>query len=194
MREAVIKRQTTETKIELALSLEGGKYEIVTGCGFLDHMLELFAKHSGFGLKVSCEGDTRVDYHHTTEDIGIALGETLKAALGDKRGIRRYGDIILPMDEALALCAVDLSGRGYLGWSAEMPSEKVGDFDSELAKEFWLSLTRSGGVTAHVRLLAGENTHHIIEAIFKGLARALAEAAAIDSARSGERPSSKGAL
>lgn len=194
MRNAEIKRKTNETDVTLSLALEGGEVEIETGCGFLDHMLELFARHGAFGLKVRCEGDVRVDCHHSVEDVGVCLGAAFAKALGDKRGITRYGHIILPMDEALALCAVDISGRACLGWNAAMPCAKVGDFDTELVREFWLAFARSGGVTVHARALAGENTHHIIEAIFKGMGRALAAAVAIDPARAGEIPSTKGAL
>ena len=195
MRTATITRTTAETDIALTLQLDGaGKSEIATGCGFLDHMLTLFARHGRFDLKLTCRGDTEVDYHHTTEDIGIALGEAFKAALGEKRGVTRYGDITLPMDEALVLAAVDLSGRSFLGWEVPMPTQKVGDFDTELGEEFWLGFVRSAGVTLHVRLLAGKNSHHILEAVFKAVARALRAAVALDAALGDEIPSTKGVL
>ena len=168
MRSAGIKRKTTETEIDLRLELDGsGKKEIDTGCGFLDHMLELFARHGRFDLKVICRGDTHVDYHHTTEDIGIVLGEAFAEALGDKRGIVRYADIILPMDETLMICAADISGRAYLGYQVEIPSPTVGDFDTELVNEFFLGFVRKSEMTLHFKQLAGENTHHIIEGMFK---------------------------
>ena len=195
MRATEIKRETKETNIVLSLNLDekaGG--EITTGVGFLDHMLELFGAHSGFGLSVSCEGDVWVDQHHTLEDIGIALGQAMKACLGDKRGIKRYGHIILPMDESLILAAADISGRGVLGYDVTLPAAKVGDFDTELAKEFWLAFTRESGITLHLKMLAGENTHHIIEGCFKAAARALKEACAIDQANKDSVPSTKGVL
>lgn len=195
MREAKIERTTRETAISLTLNLDGaGRCEIDTGCGFLDHMLELFAKHARYDLKVKCKGDTHVDYHHTTEDIGIALGEAFNQAIGNKAGIFRYGDIILPMDEALILCAIDISGRPYLGFSCEMPTPKVGDFDSELCEEFMLGFVRNAGVTLHIRRICGKNTHHIIEGIFKALGRTLAKATAIDARLGGEIPSTKGKI
>ena len=195
MREAKIIRTTRETDISLYLNLDGsGKCEIATGCGFLDHMLELFAKHARYDLTVKCKGDTHVDYHHTTEDIGIALGEAFDKAIGNKAGIFRYGDIILPMDEALILCALDISGRPYLGFSCEMPTPKVGDFDSELCEEFMLGFVRNAKVTLHIRRICGKNTHHIIEGIFKALGRTLAKATAIDARLGGEIPSTKGKI
>lgn len=195
MRNATIQRDTNETKIRLTLDLDGtGKADIATGCGFLDHMLTLFARHGDFDLTISCQGDTYVDYHHTTEDIGIVLGQAFTAALGDKRGITRYGQFLLPMDETLVLCAVDLSGRDYLGWSVDLPAAKVGDFDTELAKEFWLGFVRNCPCALHVRQMAGENTHHILEAIFKGLGRTLKGAVAMDEKHKNEIPSTKGVL
>lgn len=195
MRNAIINRKTAETDISLTLNLDGtGESQIETGCGFLDHMLTLFAKHGRFDLSVCCKGDCNVDYHHTTEDIGIALGQAFCDALGEKRGILRYGDIILPMDEALVLCAVDLSGREYLGFELPIPTEKVGDFDTELVKEFWYAFVRNSGCTLHLRLLAGENSHHIIEGAFKAAARAIRQAVKIDPDCADEIPSTKGVL
>ncbi|MBQ3201373.1 MAG: imidazoleglycerol-phosphate dehydratase HisB [Clostridia bacterium] len=195
MRNATIERTTKETAISLALTLEGsGKNEIASGCGFLDHMLTLFAVHGRFDITLSCKGDTFVDDHHTVEDIGIALGEAFKAALGDKRGITRYGSIILPMDEALILAAVDISGRGMLVYDMPIPTEKVGSFDTELVKEFLIAFTRKAEITLHVKELAGENSHHIIEGCFKALARALRTAVKIDAETANEVPSSKGVL
>jgi len=194
MREFELTRRTAETDIALSLCLEGGEYSIDTGCGFLDHMLTLFAKHGRFGLKVSCAGDTHVDYHHTTEDVGICLGTAFERALGDKAGIIRYGDIILPMDEALILCAVDISGRAFLSYEVEPPTEKVGDFDTELVEEFLMGFVRCSGVTLHIRQLAGENSHHILEGVFKALGRTLRQACAIDPLLGGEVPSTKGVL
>ncbi|MBR3019160.1 MAG: imidazoleglycerol-phosphate dehydratase HisB [Clostridia bacterium] len=195
MRQAAIERKTKETEISLKLNLDGtGKAEIDTGVGFLNHMLELLAFHSGFDLTVHCKGDTWVDDHHSVEDIGIALGQALTEALGDKKGITRYGNFLLPMDEALVLCAIDLSGRDTLGYQVNLPTEKVGTFDTELVKEFMLAFTRNAKACLHFYQMAGENTHHIIEAMFKGLGRALRQAAAIDPARAGETPSSKGLL
>ena len=195
MRNAVIERKTKETDIKLALELDGtGKSEIDTGVGFLDHMLTLFAAHGRFDLSVTCRGDVRVDGHHTPEDVGIALGEAFAQALGDKRGICRYGDITLPMDEALILAAVDLSGRDYLGYALSLPSCKVGDFDTELVEEFWFGFARRAGLSLHLRRLAGHNTHHIIEGAFKAAARALAKAVAIDQSAPDVIPSTKGVL
>ena len=195
MRKALIKRDTTETKIVLSLELDGtGRHEIDTGCGFLDHMLELFARHGRFDLTVKCDGDMRVDAHHTAEDIAIVLGRAFDQALGERRGINRYGYTILPMDEALILAAVDISGRACLGYGLEIPAQKVGDFDTELTKEFLLALTRSLGAAIHVRQLAGENSHHIIEGTFNALARALRQAVAIDGQFPGEIPSTKGTI
>lgn len=195
MRISEIKRKTGETDIALQLNLDGkGVSDIHSGCGFLDHMLTLFSKHSGFDLTVSCKGDTEVDYHHTTEDIGIALGKAFFEALGDKKGITRYGDIILPMDETLIMSAVDISGRDYLAMELAIPAEKVGDFDTELCEEFWLAFVRESKVTLHVKQLAGKNAHHIIEGVFKAVARSLGKAAAIDEKRAEEIPSTKGVL
>jgi imidazoleglycerol-phosphate dehydratase len=195
MRTSEIKRTTAETDISLALNLDGtGKSEIETGCGFLDHMLTLFARHGRFDLTINCQGDTYVDDHHTVEDIGITLGKAFKEALGDKKGINRYGSTILPMDESLILSAVDLSGRGYLGYALEIPTEKVGTFDTELVEEFWLGFIRNAECTLHIRQLAGTNSHHIIEGAFKSVGRSLKAAVAIDAAFADEIPSTKGVL
>mgnify|MGYP000940669035 CR=1 FL=1 len=195
MRTATIQRTTAETDISLALNLDGiGKGELNTGIGFLDHMLSLFARHGRFDLVISCKGDTGVDDHHSAEDIGIALGEALKAALGDKRGIRRYGSLLLPMDEALVLCALDLSGRATLRYRASIPSQKIGSFDTELIQEFFLALSRTAGITLHIQQLDGENSHHIAEAMFKAFGRALKEAVSIDPDAADEIPSTKGVL
>ena len=195
MRTATIIRKTGETDISLTLNLDGtGRSEIATGCGFLDHMLVLFAKHGRFDLTLSCKGDTWVDDHHTAEDVGIALGQAFSQALGDKRGICRYGDVALPMDEALILSAVDLSGRSYLGYGLQIPTQKVGTFDTELVEEFWLGFVRNAQATLHIRQLAGTNSHHIIEGAFKSVARSLRTAVAIDPESAGEIPSTKGVL
>lgn len=195
MRTAVIERNTRETRIRLELNLDGtGKADIHTGVGFLDHMLELFARHGDFDLRVDCQGDTQVDGHHSVEDVGICLGSAFAEALGDKRGILRYGQFLLPMDETLVLCAVDLSGRAFLGWTVDLPAARVGEFDTELAKEFWLAFVRQCPGSIHIRELAGENTHHILEAVFKGMGRALKMAAAPDEKHLGEIPSTKGVL
>lgn len=195
MRSAQIKRKTKETDIILKLNMDGkGDSSIDTGCGFLDHMLTLLASHARFDLVVECKGDTYVDYHHTVEDIGIVLGQAIKAALGDKRGITRYGNMLLPMDEALVLAAVDISGRAHLTYELEIPTEKVGDFDTELTEEFFISLVRNADITLHIRQLSGSNSHHIIEGAFKAVARALRDAAAIDSRFADEIPSTKGVL
>ena len=195
MRSYEIARKTAETDITLSLSLDGsGKSEIDTGCGFLDHMLTLFAKHAHYDLKVLCRGDVNVDYHHTVEDIGICLGIAVREALGDKRGIVRYGDIILPMDESLILCAIDISGRYNLSYGLSIPSAKVGEFDTELTEEFMAGFARKAGVCIHLRQLDGRNSHHIIEAAFKALARAMSEAVAIDARFADEIPSTKGML
>ena len=195
MRSAAIRRDTKETQIELVLELDGsGKSEISSGCGFLDHMLELFARHGDLDLKVVCRGDVQVDDHHSVEDIGICLGKAFTEALGDKRGINRYGQFLLPMDETLVLCACDLSGRDYLGWMVELPSAKVGTFDTELAKEFWLAFVRNCPASIHIRQVAGKNTHHILEAIFKGMGRTLKEAVAYDPKHLNDIPSTKGTL
>lgn len=195
MRKAEIKRKTAETDISLTFSLDGkGNSNVDTGCGFLDHMLTLFAKHGKFDLTVSCKGDTQVDYHHTVEDIGIALGNAFSQAIGDKKGIKRYGDTILPMDEALILSAVDISGRDLLCYDMEIPTEKVGDFDTELVEEFWLGFIRNAKITLHILMLEGSNSHHIIEGTFKSVARTLREAVAIDEEFKDEIPSTKGVL
>ena len=195
MRTSEIKRKTAETDIYLCLDLDGtGKSEIDSGCGFLDHMLTLFASHGRFDLTVKCTGDTYVDYHHTVEDIGIALGCAFYDALGDKRGIRRYGDRILPMDEALVMTAVDFSGRSFLGFDLEIPTEKVGDFDTELVEEFWQGFVRKAECALHLRSLAGKNSHHVIEGAFKSAARSLREAVSIDESFKDEIPSTKGVL
>ena len=195
MRTASVKRDTRETQIQLELNLDGtGRADIATGCGFLDHMLELFARHGDFDLTVVCHGDTRVDYHHSVEDIGICLGRAFTQALGDKRGITRYGQFLLPMDETLVLSAVDLSGRDYLGWAVDLPAAKVGDFDTELAKEFWLGFVRNCPASIHIREMAGENTHHILEAVFKGMGRTLKQAVAMDEKHLNDIPSTKGTL
>ena len=195
MRTATCNRLTAETEITLTLDLDGtGKSDIETGVGFLDHMLTLFARHARFDLSVRCAGDTNVDDHHSVEDIAIALGEALKAALSEKRGIVRYGSELLPMDEALVLCAVDLSGRGGLRYNANIPSQKIGTFDTELVQEFFLALTRTAGITLHLKQLDGENSHHIVEAMFKALGRALKQAVSVDPAYADEIPSTKGVL
>ena len=195
MRTAAIRRDTKETQIELTLNLDGaGTSQIATGGGVLDHMLTLFARHGDFDLTVTCHGDTDVDYHHSVEDIGICLGKAFTDALGDKRGITRYGQYLLPMDETLVLCACDLSGRDYLGWVVDLPTAKVGDFDTELAKEFWLAFVRNCPASIHIRKMAGENTHHILEAVFKGMGRTLKMAVAPDEKHKDEIPSTKGVL
>lgn len=195
MRKSEIQRKTAETDIKLSVSLdEDTRTDIHTGCGFLNHMLELFSYHSGFSLLVTCSGDFEVDFHHTTEDVGIALGEALKGALGDKRGINRYADIVLPMDEALVLCALDISGRSYLNFDVQIPAPKIGDFDSELCEEFFAALVRSAGITVHFKLLSGKNSHHIAEAVFKAFGRCMGHAAAQNPDRASVIPSSKGVL
>ena len=195
MRTAEIARRTAETDIRLSLVLDGtGKGQIETGCGFLDHMLTLFARHGRFDLTVACQGDTWVDDHHTVEDVGICLGDAFAQALGDKRGILRYGSCALPMDEALILTAVDISGRGMLCYGLEIPTQKVGTFDTELTKEFLIAFARRADMTVHVRQLAGENGHHIIEGAFKSLARSLRTAVSIDRDFAQEIPSTKGVL
>ncbi len=194
MRSAEINRKTAETDIRLSLNLDGGDSAIDSGCGFLDHMLTLFAKHAGYGLTVSCKGDTQVDYHHTVEDIGIALGNAFYSALGDKKGITRYGDILLPMDETLIMSAADISGRAFLAIDLDIPAPKVGDFDTELCEEFFIAFVREARITLHIRQLAGKNAHHIIEGTFKAVARTLAKATAIDEKRKDEIPSTKGVL
>ena len=195
MRTAEIIRKTAETDIMLRLNLDGrGESGIDTGVGFLDHMLTLFARHGRFDLYVKCVGDTYVDDHHTAEDIGIALGQAFAQALGDKRGIVRYGSQILPMDESLILSAVDISGRDYLGYDLGIPTEKVGTFDTELVEEFWLGFVRNAKLTLHIRRLAGTNSHHIIEGAFKSVGRSLRQAVAVDAAFADEIPSTKGVL
>lgn len=195
MRTAERTRKTAETDISLVLNLDGtGKNEIDTGVGFLDHMLTLLSAHGRFDLRVKCVGDTQVDDHHSVEDIGIALGEAFKEALGDKKGITRYGSMLLPMDEALVLAAVDLSGRAHLSYELEIPTEKVGTFDTELTEEFWAAFARASASTIHLRQLAGKNSHHIIEAAFKAMGRSLRAAVKPDPDLAGEIPSTKGAL
>lgn len=195
MRTASVIRKTAETDISLTLCLDGkGESTIKSGCGFLDHMLTLFAKHGRFDLSVSCIGDTYVDYHHTVEDVGICLGQAFAKALGDKKGIIRYGNMLLPMDEALILSAVDISGRGGFYPIMNIPTQKVGDFDTELCLEFWIAFARDAGMTLHVQQLAGSNSHHIMEGIFKSVARSLKTAVAIDPAFADEIPSTKGML
>ena len=195
MRTAQIERKTAETDISLRLNLDGcGECSVSSGVGFLDHMLTLFARHSGFDLTLSCVGDTVVDDHHSVEDIGICLGRALAEALDEKRGVARYGDITLPMDEALILAAVDLSGRGAFFSELSIPTQKVGSFDTELVEEFFIALCREAGITLHLRQLAGRNSHHIIEGCFKSFARSLRKAVAIDPACADEVPSTKGVL
>lgn len=195
MRSVTITRTTQETDITLTLNLDGtGKSTIQSGCGFLDHMLTLFAKHGGFDLNITCDGDTYVDDHHTVEDIGIVLGQAFAKALGDKRGVGRYGSMTLPMDESLILAAVDLSGRSYLGFALDIPTARVGSFDTELVEEFWLAFTRKAECTLHLRKIVGTNSHHVIEGAFKAAARALRQAVAIDSTRPDDLPSTKGVL
>jgi len=195
MRTAEITRKTNETDIRLSLDLDGqGKSRVRTGVGFLDHMLTLLARHGGMDLELTCDGDTQVDDHHSVEDIGIALGQAFEECLGDKRGITRYGQFLLPMDETLVLVACDLSGRDYLGWSVDLPAQRVGDFDTELGKEFFLAFVRACPMSLHIRQMAGENTHHILEAVFKGAGRALKMAVAPDEKHRDEIPSTKGVL
>ncbi|MBQ3707282.1 MAG: imidazoleglycerol-phosphate dehydratase HisB [Clostridia bacterium] len=195
MRQASLARRTAETDISLTLNLDGqGRAEISTGVGFFDHMLTLFAKHGRFDLTVTCCGDTEVDDHHSVEDVGIVLGEAFAQALGDKRGIRRYGDTVIPMDEALILTAADLSGRACLGYALSIPTEKIGTFDTELVEEFFAAFVRTAGCSLHVRQLAGTNSHHIVEGAFKSFARTLREAVSFDPDAAGEIPSTKGVL
>ena len=195
MREFVIDRKTNETEISIRLNLDGiGASEIDTGCGFMDHMLTLFASHGKFDLSVSCKGDTNVDDHHSVEDIGICLGKAFEKALGEKRGILRYGSMILPMDESLILCALDVSGRDHLGYGLDIPTAKVGDFDTELVEEFFLAFVRNAKIALHIRQLDGRNSHHIIEGAFKAFARAISAAVAIDVKRADKIPSTKGML
>ncbi|MGM9681165.1 MAG: imidazoleglycerol-phosphate dehydratase HisB [Eubacteriales bacterium] len=195
MRESTVNRKTAETDISLRLNLDGsGEYKIDTGVGFFNHMLELFTRHGDFDLTLSCKGDTWVDAHHTVEDVGICLGKAFSEALGDKKGINRYGFFVLPMDESLILTAVDFSGRSYLGYDLNLTRDKVGDFDTELVEEFLLAFTREAGINLHIRQLAGSNTHHIIEGGFKCLARSLKMAVSIDEKNSDKIPSTKGIL
>lgn len=195
MRNAKISRKTAETDVSLSLVLDGcGNSTIDTGVGFLDHMLTLFASHGRFDLDVKCTGDTQVDDHHSVEDIAICLGEAFKEALGDKAGITRYGDITLPMDEALILAAVDISGRSLLAYNCDIPAEKIGTFDTELAEEFFTAFVRTSGMTLHIVQITGKNSHHIIEGSFKAVARALKKAVAIDESLNGAIPSTKGKL
>lgn len=195
MRTSEIKRKTAETDIELFLDIDGtGKSTVDTGCGFLDHMLTLFSKHGKFDLNVKCVGDTDVDYHHSAEDIAIVLGSAFSEALGDMKGIKRYSDIILPMDEALILEAVDVSGRCYLQYDVNIPTQKVGNFDTELVEEFFLAFVRKAGITLHIKMLSGTNSHHIIEGIFKAFGRVMAAACEIDERYKDEIPSTKGIL
>ena len=195
MRKAELTRKSGETDITLSLDLDGGgSYDIDTGCGFLDHMLGLFARHGRFDLVLRCAGDTKVDYHHTTEDVAIVLGSAMRQALGDRRGIRRYGEAAIPMDEALVLAVTDVGGRACVVDALAIPTEKVGDFDTELVDEFLQGLARSLGANLHVRQFSGANSHHIIEAMFKALARALAQSVAVDPAHRDEIPSTKGLL
>lgn len=195
MRTSEIVRRTAETDIRLTLNLDGtGKAETETGCGFLNHMLTLFARHGRFDLTVRCVGDTDVDDHHTVEDIGICLGAAFAEALGDMGGINRYGSTVLPMDEALILTAVDISGRAHLSYDLDIPTEKIGTFDTELAKEFWLGFVRKANVALHFKQLSGDNSHHIVEGAFKSVARSLRTACAVDPTLNGEIPSTKGVL
>lgn len=195
MREATISRNTAETHIRLSLNLDGqGRAQVSSGVGFLNHMLTLLCFHARFDLELTCQGDNQVDDHHSVEDIGIVLGQALRQAAGDKKGVARYGQWLLPMDEALVLAALDLSGRACLGYGLDIPTQKVGAFDTQLVKEFFLAFTRAGGVTLHLKQLAGENSHHIIEAAFKGVGKALRQALAQDPALMGQAASSKGTL
>ena len=195
MRAAEIKRKTNETDIEMTLNLDGtGKNEIDTGCGFLDHMLELFARHGRMDLTVKCVGDTHVDYHHTVEDVGIVLGQAFAKAIGEKRGISRYGSILLPMDETLILASIDISGRAYLNYDVQIPTPAVGGMDTELVEEFFISFVRNSDITLHIKQLEGKNSHHIIEGIFKAFGRALCKAVFEDKTLGGEIPSTKGLL
>ena len=195
MRNGYIQRRTAETDITLKLELDGsGKSKINTGCGFMDHMLTLFAAHGGFDLELECRGDVQVDYHHSVEDIGICLGKAFDQALGERRGINRYGSMLLPMDEALVMCALDISGRSFLVYDLQIPTEKVGDFDTELVEEFLIAFTRQAGITLHIKKLSGANSHHIIEGAFKALARALAAATSVNEIKANDIPSTKGVL
>ncbi len=195
MRKSEIQRKTNETDISLSLCLDGtGKSDINSGIGFLDHMLDLFAKHGRMDLTVKCTGDTYVDFHHSAEDIGIVLGQAFKEAVGDKKGIKRYGNMLLPMDESLVLASLDISGRAFLKYDLIIPTEKVGEMDTELIEEFFISFVRNADITLHIKQLDGTNSHHIIEAAFKAVARAIKEAVSIDEKAKDEIPSSKGLL
>lgn len=195
MRTAEIKRKTAETDISLSINLDGkGESKINSGCGFLDHMLTLFSAHSRFDITLECKGDTNVDYHHSVEDIGIVLGKAFKEALGDKKGITRYGSMLLPMDEALIMTAVDISGRAHLEYGLEIPALRVGEFDTELCEEFYISFVRNSDITLHIKSLSGSNSHHIIEGAFKSVARSLKSAVKVDNEFSDEIPSTKGVL
>ncbi|MFU1476210.1 imidazoleglycerol-phosphate dehydratase HisB [Roseovarius sp. C7] len=195
MRRATITRKTAETDITVEVNLDGtGRYDNQTGVGFFDHMLDQLARHSLIDMTLRCSGDLHIDDHHTVEDVGIALGQALTEALGDKRGIRRYGACLLPMDDALVRCALDLSGRPFLVWTLDLPTQKIGTFDTELVREFFQALATHGGITLHVDLLHGVNSHHIAEAAFKSVARALREAVETDPRKSDAIPSTKGAL
>ena len=195
MRKSEINRKTAETDISLILNIDGmGENKIDTGCGFLDHMLTLFSRPGGFDLELKCVGDTNVDYHHTVEDIGIVLGKAFAEALGEMRGIKRYGSFILPMDESLILSAVDISGRSYLGFKLNIPTQRVGDFDTELVREFFEAFVRNANITLHISQLEGYNSHHIIEGAFKSVARSLKEAVAIEERFKNQIPSPKGVL
>ncbi len=195
MREAAVERTTKETSVSVRMGIDGtGRSQVRTGIGFFDHMLEAFARHGSFNLDAVCEGDLEVDGHHSVEDTGIVLGQAFARALGDKRGIVRFGSVVLPMDEALVLAACDISGRGQLHWAVDVPWGMIGDFDSSLAKEFFIAFASNAGVTLHVRQLAGENAHHIVEAAFKAVARALRQAVAVDARHPEELPSTKGVL
>ena len=195
MRNGYIQRKTAETDISLKIELDGsGKSKINTGCGFMDHMLTLFAAHGGFDLEVECRGDVQVDYHHSIEDIGICLGKAFDQALGERRGINRYGSMLLPMDEALVMCALDISGRSFLVYDLQIPTEKVGDFDTELVEEFLIAFTRQAGITLHIKKLSGANSHHIIEGAFKSVARSLSAATEVNAKFANDIPSTKGVI
>ena len=195
MRSAKISRKTAETEIDVSLTLDGtGSYAMETGVGFFDHMLDQLARHSLIDMDVRCKGDLHIDDHHTVEDVGIAIGQALTQALGDKRGIRRYGSCLLPMDDALVRCALDLSGRPFLVWNVDLPTAKIGTFDTELVREFFQALATHGGITLHVDMLHGVNSHHIAEAAFKAVARALRDAVEPDPRKGDAIPSTKGTL
>lgn len=195
MRSATLSRKTAETEIDVSLTLDGaGEYDMQTGVGFFDHMLDQLARHSLIDMNVRCKGDLHIDDHHTVEDVGIAIGQALTQALGDKRGIRRYGSCLLPMDDALVRCALDLSGRPFLVWNVDLPTAKIGTFDTELVREFFQALATHGGITLHVDMLHGVNSHHIAEAAFKAVARALREAVETDPRKADAIPSTKGSL